>query len=94
MAEAEILNADPRPTVLYAGSIGRPSFDVSREQLTYLIENQFTVPQIAEILCVSKDYEKKNVNLWSLYQSMLFKYKCYKYKIFPIVETDKCKGIL
>ena len=35
------------------GAVGRPSFDVSPDQLTFLIENQFSVPQIADMIGVS-----------------------------------------
>ena len=35
------------------GAVGRPSFDVSPDQLTFLIDNQFSVPQIADMIGVS-----------------------------------------
>ena len=35
------------------GAVGRPSFDVSSYQLFYLIENRFSVPQIADMIGVS-----------------------------------------
>ncbi len=35
------------------GSLGRPSFKIPVEQLQYLIENGFSVPELAEIIGVS-----------------------------------------
>ena len=35
------------------GMVGRPSFNISNEQLTYLVENEFSVPQIADMIGVS-----------------------------------------
>ena len=35
------------------GSVGRPYFQIPREQLSYLIQNAFSVPQIADMLDVS-----------------------------------------
>ena len=45
--------------LMRTGSVGRPSFDISPHQLEYLIENQFSVPQIAR--SVNKYYQKTNV---------------------------------
>ena len=36
-----------------SGSVGRPRFNIPRSQLVYLVENRFTVPQIASIIGVS-----------------------------------------
>ena len=36
-----------------SGSVGRPSFTIPYSQLRFLIENQFTTPQIAEIMGTS-----------------------------------------
>ena len=38
------------PSVTFTGAIGRPQFEISREQL---IESKFTVPQIADMIGVS-----------------------------------------
>ena len=35
------------------GTVGRPCFQIPRDQLTYLIENGFSVPQISEMIGVS-----------------------------------------
>ena len=42
-----------RPQVETSGTAGRPRFFVPREHLEYLVENRFTVPQIAELIGVS-----------------------------------------
>ena len=41
------------PPVTYTGMVGRPRFMIPREQLFFLIENNFTVPQMAEMIGVS-----------------------------------------
>ena len=38
---------------VHTGLVGRPSFTVSPEQLSFLIENQFSAPQIADMVGVS-----------------------------------------
>ena len=38
---------------ILTGAVGRPSFDVSPYQLSFLIENEFSVPQIADMIGVS-----------------------------------------
>ena len=40
-------------SVVHEGSIGRPRFDVLRNQLACLLEKRFTVPQIADIIGAS-----------------------------------------
>ena len=42
------------PSVHRMGAVGRPRFDIPREQLSLLIESQFTVPQIADMIGVSE----------------------------------------
>ena len=42
------------PSVHHMGAVGRPRFDIPREQLCLLIESQFTVPQIAVMIGVSE----------------------------------------
>lgn len=39
--------------VVLSGNPGRPAISISEEQLTYLMDNNFTVPQIANMLGVS-----------------------------------------
>ena len=34
-------------------AMGRPRFDINREQITFLLQNRFTFPQIADMLGVS-----------------------------------------
>lgn len=38
---------------IITGAVGRPSFDVSPHQLSFLIENGFSVPQISNMIGVS-----------------------------------------
>ena len=45
------------------GRHGRPTFDVKREQLLYLLEQGFIVPDISKIVGVKNVY-KKNVCIW------------------------------
>ena len=40
-------------SLLITGTVGRPAFEIPRDQLQYLIENRFSVPQIALLLGVS-----------------------------------------
>ena len=42
-----------RPPVNYTALVGRPSFEISYDQLLYLIENRFSVAAIADMLGVS-----------------------------------------
>ena len=39
--------------LIYNGLVGRPSYDIQLATLEFLLESRFTVPQIADILCVS-----------------------------------------
>ena len=47
-------NRRTQPPTDITGNVGRPRFLVSYEQLEYLIDSHFTVPQIADILGVSQ----------------------------------------
>ena len=42
-----------QPATFHSGSAGRPPFIIRREQLEFLVENQFSVPQMASMLGVS-----------------------------------------
>ena len=44
---------------------GRPRFHIPRNQLAYLLEKQFTVPQISDILQVCLDSKAKNNRIWT-----------------------------
>ena len=48
------------------GGIGSPRFHISYEQLSFLIENRFTVPQIADMLCVSVHTVHRRLSKYSL----------------------------
>lgn len=41
------------PPIMYTGMVGRPRFTIPRDQLLYLIENNFTAPQMAQMIGVS-----------------------------------------
>ena len=45
---------EQKPPLQYNGKSGRPSFDISKEQLSYFIGLNFTVPDIAKLLGVHK----------------------------------------
>lgn len=42
-----------RPMVIWTGQNGRPAFDISKEQLEYLLDFDFTVPEMSQLLHVS-----------------------------------------
>ena len=42
------------PAVRLTGTVGRPRFDIPREQLSLLIESHFNVPQMADMIGVSE----------------------------------------
>ena len=43
-----------RANRLFTGCRGRPPFDVSEDQLVFLVDGGFTVPKISELLGISK----------------------------------------
>ena len=45
--------SQPSMQPITRGAVGRPSFDIPCEQLTYLIEHRFSVRQVADMLGVS-----------------------------------------
>ena len=51
--QEEAPNATQVQQPVQGGGIGRPRFNISREQMSYLIDNRFTAPQIADMLGVS-----------------------------------------
>lgn len=54
------------PPVNYLGLVGRPSYDISYEQLLYLIENRFSVPTMADMLGVSIRTIRRKMNDYGL----------------------------
>jgi hypothetical protein len=48
------------------GSVGRPQFDIPRNQLAYFLEKRFTVPDIAEILQVSVRTVRRRMTVYNL----------------------------
>lgn len=63
------------PQRAQTGSIGRPCFSIPREQLYYLIETRFTVPQIADMIGVSvrtvhRRMSEYGLSIHSMYSEM------------------------
>ena len=54
------------------GSVGRPRYVVEQESLEMLLENRFTVPQIANILGVSISTVRRRMSEFSLYVRDLY----------------------
>ncbi len=54
------------PPLILSGRPGRPQFDVSEEQLTYLIENNFTAPQMAKLVGVSLRTIERRMSAYGL----------------------------
>lgn len=48
------------------GAVGRPAFGISCHQLQYLIESRFSVPQIAELLCLSVSTVRRRMSAFNL----------------------------
>ena len=53
LADDNEIQQDQAPPVVYTGSVGRPKFEITREQINFLVENGFTGPQIASLIVVS-----------------------------------------
>ena len=50
----------------FTGRRGRPPFNVSEDQLIFLVDNGFTVPKISELMGISKkDGGKEDVYVWN-----------------------------
>ncbi|XP_019853028.1 PREDICTED: uncharacterized protein LOC109582628 [Amphimedon queenslandica] len=47
------VSSSPTAVVCYTGEVGRPRYEIPEDTLEMLIENRFTVPQIANIMGVS-----------------------------------------
>lgn len=60
------------PPVISFGRYGRPRIDISYEQLLYLIENRFTVRQIADMVGVSERTIYRRMSEFSLSVHMLY----------------------
>ena len=52
--------------LLYDGSVGRPRYDIRSATLEFLIENRFTAPQIADVLCVSVRTVRRRMSEYGL----------------------------
>ena len=47
------MNEEHTPPLVHTGHLGRPKFEIPREQMIFLVESRFTAPQMAQILGVS-----------------------------------------
>ena len=68
LQRAEQINSE-RPfqtDVVHSGTAGRPYFDISQEQLNYFLNYQFSVPDIARALGVSKSTIFRRMNKYGL----------------------------
>ena len=82
------------------GMVGRPSYIVSYEQLLFLIENGFSVPQIADMIGVSVRTVRRRMTefglairaRYSLIVNWIQLFRKFK-SIFLFVATDRCKVI-
>ncbi len=54
------------PPTSHSGNAGRPPFLISKEQLQYLVENQFSVPQISTMLGVSSRTIERRMNSFGI----------------------------
>ena len=52
--------------LVLTGAVGRPTFEIPRNQLQYLIESRFSVPQIADLLGVSVSTIRRRMTLYNL----------------------------
>ena len=43
LADDNEIQQDQAPPVVYTGSVGRPKFEITREQINFLVESGFTV---------------------------------------------------
>ena len=43
IADDNEIQQDQAPPVVYTGSVGRPKFEITREQINFLVESGFTV---------------------------------------------------
>ena len=51
---------------LNLGAVGRPSFDISKNQIEYLLECNFTVKEVSEMLHVSKRTVERRMSAYNL----------------------------
>ena len=64
--ESEISAEGYQPSIIMTGSVGRPKFDISREQLEELLQSRFSVPDIAHLLGVSVSTIRRRMSFFNL----------------------------
>lgn len=86
------------PSVEVTGRAGRPRFNVPMEQLQYLVDNKFTVPQMADMIGLSERTIHRRLSSNNLYiRSNYSKYQMENWmkwllsfiRSFHSVETSK-----
>ena len=73
MQDSQLSEADC--AICHTGTVGRPRFDIPREQLRLLIESHFNVPQMADMIGVSertihRRMSEYNLSIHSTYSEM------------------------
>jgi hypothetical protein len=70
------LNADAYygyvPGKIFSGNRGRPKFNITKEQLEFMLEYKFTVPQISKMLNVSTSTIARRLHHYGLSTSTLY----------------------
>jgi hypothetical protein len=56
----------------FSGNRGRPKFNIAKEQLEFMLEYKFTIPQIAEMLNVSTSTIARRLHEYGLSTSTLY----------------------
>lgn len=58
---------EPPDSLIYNGAIGRPRYEISQSSLELLLENRFTVPQIAAMFGVSVSTIRRRMSQLGLF---------------------------
>ena len=69
---AEEMGTLPILRTLASGSRGRPSIDLTKEQLDFYIKYNFTIPQISQMLLISESTIKRRMNLFGMSKKNTF----------------------
>ena len=70
-----LAQSEPSAPAVTHGGVGRPRFEIPREQLLFLIESKFTVPQISDMIGVSvrtihRQLSEYNLSIHSTYTDL------------------------
>lgn len=64
--QSSVTRLHSQAQLVRTGTIGPPSFDIPQHQLQYLIENRFSVPQIAQLMGVSVSTIRRRMSDYDL----------------------------